>query len=164
MQNINECLNSQIYFGQIGYVIKKSKVKALDDDGEFEVETFFDSLLEKESIIWMESQVNHSEEILQCFRKAYIAAKKTRRHRLFSLMGTEIAREHLRNQNFEVAKPLYDTLIEEYRKENWNAILFSIMNDALECAIKLNLEKDIISYCMNILQGRILCYMSMLIV
>jgi hypothetical protein len=151
---MRECLTSQIYFGQIGYVIKKNKIKQLDDEGEFEVETVMNISLEKESSFWIESHYNHSDEILNYLKRAYISAKKLNSHRLFLFMGAEIAREHFRNNRYDLARPLFDTLIEEFKKEKWNALLFSVLLDALKCAENLNLKKESLNYCYNILLSK----------
>ncbi len=107
--------------------------------------------LEKESSFWIESHYNHSEEILYYLKRAYIAAKKLNSHRMFLFMGAEIAREHFQNGKHDLARPLYDALIEEFKKEKWNTLLLSVLLDALTCAEHLNLKKDMLNYCYNIL-------------
>jgi hypothetical protein len=148
-QSPQDFLNSQLYFGQIGF--STTRIKRVDDEDELEFDTVMDVVLEKDISMWLEFNVNHADEVIDILKKAYKAAKKINSHRSLLFLGREIARENFLNKRFLLAKPLYDNLLQTYRKESWTSLLCATLQEVIVCARELKLPSEIVKYCLEML-------------
>lgn len=123
----------------------------MDDEEELEIETTLVPNLERDLSYFFEFNVNHADDVINTLKKAYKSAKRINSHRSLLFLGREIARENFLNRRFVFAKPLYDNLLETYRKESWITLLGATLKEALICARELKLPVEISKYCLEIL-------------
>lgn len=104
-----------------------------------------------EMALWRESSIDHSQKIVSMLKLGYSSLQKFGSHRTLSLFGKEIADEYFAQGQFELAKSFYENLLQLYRKEKWDMLLSSTLQQLIDCSRQLNNLRETISFGLELL-------------
>ncbi|KAI9362023.1 Gryzun, putative trafficking through golgi-domain-containing protein [Zopfochytrium polystomum] len=102
-----------------------------------------------------ERQIDHGTMIIELLTKAYEQFKAHKSGRMTLFLASDIARMYETSGKQEMALKFFERIGKTYRKENWPAILHSILSSIVRCAEVLGRKATAVESLFELLSERI---------
>jgi hypothetical protein len=108
-----------------------------------------------EQALAAERAIDHGTLIIELLTKSYEQFKKYKSGRMTLFLASEIARVYQFSGKHEMALKFFERIGRTYRKENWPAVIKSLLTQSVECGKVLGRRENVVEFLVELLSERI---------